>query len=198
MLSTTARRKDRRSSFGSADAEREVADACERGRRDAGERDAGEDAAARRTFNETSRPMRDGSSALIGAASSAPARVNGWSQMIAVATPKQRTVSAHQRQPIATEPRSPTTTVGTIRGTKSVVRARRMPSPRTRSGGGEKKSSKGCVACQLRPSEADTECQDVEHDGQPQQAIRGIEFDPILRTVRCHHSLSREMDTSSA
>src|SRR3989441_10897071 len=58
--STTPRRNDRGSSLGSARAEREVDDAGERRRADAGERDDREDPAARRTLNDPPDPPCDG------------------------------------------------------------------------------------------------------------------------------------------
>src|SRR5712691_2364852 len=62
-ISTTPRRKLRESSIGSTSPEDEVDDAGERGRRDTGQRDEGEDAAARRTFNDTPDPSRHGRAA---------------------------------------------------------------------------------------------------------------------------------------
>ena len=40
---------------------------------------------------------------------------------------RSATPTAHQRQPIAAEPRSAMTTAGMMSGTKSVVRVKRMP-----------------------------------------------------------------------
>src|SRR5207302_8255875 len=80
---------------------------------------AGAATPASATNVRTGRRVGNSARRQIRSARAAPIAVSDWARS---ATP-----TAHQCQPIAAEPRSAMTAAGTISGTKSVVRVKRMP-----------------------------------------------------------------------